>query len=66
MINWGTVLAIFLAIVGASLVEHMVIAPRMAHSPARMPFGKGVLSTLQREETVSEYVRSKYPNAVTI
>lgn len=61
MINWGTMLTIFLAIVAASLVEHIVIAPRMAHSPAR------TLPGLPRTEaTASDYVRAKYPNAETI
>lgn len=60
-IDWGVMLAVFLAIVAASLVEHLVIAPHMAHSPARAMPGLP-----RAEATASEYVRAKYPNATTI
>jgi len=62
MINWGSVFTIFLAIVAASLVEHLVIAPRMAHSPAHTVANMIAPSA----NTIESYVRNKYPNAITI
>ena len=67
MVNWGSMLTIFLAIVGASLMEHMVIAPRMKHSPPTIPF-KAVKSTVyvpSLPRTIEELVRSTHPNAFT-
>jgi len=59
--NWGSFLIIFGAIVAASLVEHLVIAPRMAHSP-----GKTLPSSPAVARTAEDWVRLNYPNAVTV
>ena len=58
-VNWGSVVAIFLAIVLASLVEHMVIAPRMAHSPPNT-------AAIILGNTVDGFVKAKWPTATTV
>lgn len=59
--DWEAMFAIFVAIIAASLVEHTIIAPRMAHSP-----GKTLPSSTPTPRTASDYVNMKYPNAVSV
>ena len=61
MVNWTSLLTILLAIIGASLIEHMVIAPRMVHSPA-----KALPAMSAMPETSADYVKKNFPNAVTV
>ena len=60
-IDWAALLTIFLAIIAASLVEHLVIAPRMAHSP-----GKTLPSSPPIARTTEDWVRLNYPNAISV
>ena len=60
-IDWTAMLVIMVAIIGASLVEHLVIAPRMAHSP-----GRTLPSTTPIPRNVADYVRQHYPGAVSV
>ncbi len=59
--DWDAMLAIFVAIIAASLVEHLVIAPRMAHSP-----GKTLPSATPVPRTAADYINIKYPNAISV
>ena len=60
-IKWEMMFTIFLAIIGASLVEHLVIAPRMAHSP-----GKTLPSATPVARTAEDWIKQNFPNAVTV
>ena len=60
-VNWGTMLTIFLAIVLASLIEHTVIAPRMAHSPA-----KALPAMSAAPATAADYIKHHFPTAITV
>lgn len=60
-IDWGVMLTIFLAIVLASLAEHTIIAPRMEHSPAKV-----LPSMSAAPNTAADFVRTNFPDAVTI
>lgn len=59
--DWKAMTAIFFAIIAASLVEHMVIAPRMAHSP-----GKTLPSGTPIARSATDWVRMNFPNAVSV
>jgi hypothetical protein len=61
MVNWSSMLTIFLAIVAASLMEHLVIAPRTKHSPPTIPFEESI----SRPRTIEELVQQTYPDAFT-
>jgi len=63
MIDWPGLLTIFLAITVASLVEHMVIAPRMEHSP---PHTVATVVGTAEPESLAAFANRKHPNAVTI
>ena len=63
MIDWPGLLTIFLAITVASLVEHMVIAPRMEHSP---PHTVATVVRTVVPESLEAFARRIAPNAVTI
>lgn len=59
-IDWGLMLVIFIAIVAASLAEHLIIAPRMEHSPAK------TVAKIVGPQTVDDFVHNNFPNATTV
>ena len=61
-IDWAGVTTIFLAIILASLVEHMLIAPNMEHSPPHVPFA----TPQPVPHDAASYVNMKYPGATTV
>jgi len=59
--DWKAMFVIFGAIVAASMFEHMVLAPRMAHSP-----GKTLPSNTAVARTAADFVAVNFPNAVSV
>lgn len=57
--DWAGMLVIAIAIVVASLVEHTIIAPKMAHNPVDS-------TMLATPYTAADYVKIHFPNAVTV
>lgn len=60
-LDFDMVLAVFLAVIAASLVEHLVIAPRMAHSP-----GKTTPASPPIARTAEDWIQQNYPGAVSV
>jgi len=55
------VLMVMVAVIGASLFEHMVLAPRMEHSP-----GKTTPASTAIPINTADWVKVKFPNATTV
>lgn len=55
------VLMIMAAVIGASLFEHMVLAPRMEHSP-----GKTTPASTPIARNTDDWVKTKFPGAVSV
>ena len=55
--DFSMALTLILALTVFSLIEHILIAPRMKHSPAITEMD------MDRLETIEEFARRRYPNA---
>lgn len=60
-IDWKAMWTILIAIIVASLIEHLVIAPRMAHSP-----GKTLPSSSPLARNAGDWVSQNFPGAVSV
>lgn len=61
MIDYKGIFTILIALILYSLIEHMVIAPRMKHSPPNV-----VETPTLKPRTPAELVSQVFPDAVTV